>query len=115
MVNPNIKWQKYLISYNPIVIKYLSKYGDELLQQTFQRLVLAYKNKKSQTILFRFKDSDIISIIKYDEYIHAIEALLNLCIKLEKYEMCRYIHNQLKIIKLKKARSEKLKAKVTIT
>jgi len=31
---------------------------------------------------------------------------LNLCIKLEKYELCRDIHNKLKLIKLKKARGK---------
>jgi hypothetical protein len=41
----------------------------------------------------------------------ALEMLLELCIKLEKYEMCRDIHAHIKILKLKKARG-KPKAKV---
>ncbi len=111
MVNPNVAWQKYLNSSNPSINKYLNNFGDELLQQTFQRLTLAIKSKKSHIILFRFKDSDIISKIYQRDYISALEALLNLCIKLEKYEMCRDIHNQIKIFKLKAARG-KPKAKV---
>ncbi len=111
MINPNVKWQKYLNSSNPSINKYLNNFGDELLQQTFQRLTLAIKSKKSHIILFRFKDSDIISKIYQRDYISALEALLNLCIKLEKYEMCRDIHNQIKIFKLKAARG-KPKAKV---
>jgi hypothetical protein len=113
MVSPNVKWQKYLNSSNPAINKYLINFGDELLQQTYQRLTLAIKSKKSHIILFRFKDSDIISKIYQRDYIFALEALLNLCIHLEKYELCRDIHNQLKIFKLKKARSNPLKAKVT--
>ncbi len=115
MVNPNVKWQRYLIGYNPVIVSYLSTYGDEILRQTYERLISAYKNKKSQIILFRFKESDIVSIIRNDEYIYALECLLVLCSNIEKYELCRDIHNQLKIIQLKKARGKLPKAKVTIT
>jgi len=68
MVSPNVKWQKYLNSSNPSINKYLNNFGDELLQQTFQRLTLAIKSKKSHIILFRFKDSDIISKIYQKDY-----------------------------------------------
>lgn len=111
MVNPNVLWQKYLNSSNPTINRYLSDYGDSLLQQTFQRLTLAIKSKKSHIILFRFKESDIVSKIYQKDYMSALEMLLNLCIKLEKYEICRDIHNQIKIFKLKAARG-KPKAKV---
>ncbi len=111
MVNPNVPWSKYLNSKNPTINKYLSHYGDSLLKQTFQRLKLAIKSKKSHIILFRFKESDIVSKIYQKDYMSALEMLLNLCIKLEKYEMCRDIHNQIKIFKLKAARG-KPKAKV---
>ncbi len=92
MVNPNVAWKKYLNSSNPIINKYLNDYGDTLLHQTFQRLTFAIKSKKSHIILFRFKDSDIVSKIGREEYVPALEQLLNLCIKLEKYELCRDIH-----------------------
>jgi uncharacterized protein (DUF1330 family) len=113
MVSPNVLWKKYLNSSNQAIDRYLSKYGDEILQQTFQRLRLAIKSKKSNIILFRFKDTDIVSKISSDEYVLALEQLLNLCIKLEKYELCRDVYNELKLIKLKKARGRKPKAKVT--
>ena len=112
MVNPNVAWQKYLNSSNPAINKYLSDYGDGILLQTFQRLTLAIKSKKSHIILFRFKDSDIISKVYQKDYVNALEALLNLCIRLEKYELCSEIHSQIKLLKLKKARG-KPKAKVT--
>jgi hypothetical protein len=113
MVSPNVKWQKYLNSSNSLINRYLSDFGDELLRQTFQRLILAIKSKKSHIILFRFKDSDIVSTIYQKDYISALELLLNLCIRLEKYEMCRDIYNQLKLIKLKKARGNPPNATVT--
>jgi hypothetical protein len=113
MVSPNVAWQKYLNSSNVSINRYLKTYGDSLLHQTFKRLSTAIKSKKSHIILFRFKDSDIVCKISKDEYVPALEHLLNLCIKLEKYEMCREIHNELKLIQLKKARGRKPKAKVT--
>jgi hypothetical protein len=106
MVNPNVKWHKYLNSSNTSINRYLDKYGDEILSQTFQRLKQAIKSKKSHIILFRFKDSDIVSKIYQKDYLSALEMLLSLCIKLEKYEMCGDIHNQIKIIKLKKIRGK---------
>jgi hypothetical protein len=114
MINPNVKWQKYINGSNRAINKYLSDYGNPLIEQTFQRLRLAIKSKKSQIILFRFKDSDIVSKIDRKDYIQALEQLLNLCTKLEKYEMCREIHNELKIHKLKEARGSKPKARVTL-
>jgi galactokinase/mevalonate kinase-like predicted kinase len=113
MVSPNVAWQKYINSSNQSINKYLSKYGNAILEQTFQRLKLAIKSKKSHIILFRFKDSDIVSKIDRNDYVPALEQLLNLCTKLEKYEMCREIHNEIKIQKLKEARGIKPKAKVT--
>ena len=113
MVNPNVAWKKYLNSSNLSINRYLKTYGDSLLQQTLTRLSSAIKSKKSHIILFRFKESDIVSKIGKEDYIPALEHLLNLCIKLEKYEMCRDIHNELKLIELKKARGRKPKAKVT--
>jgi len=112
MINPNVKWQKYLNSSNPSINKYLKNFGDELLQQTFQRLSSAIKSKKSYIILFRFKDSDIVSKIYQKDFIAALEILLNLCIRLEKYELCAEIHSHTKLLKLKKARG-KPKVKVT--
>ena len=112
MVNPNVSWQKYLNSSNQAINKYLSDFGDSLLIQTFNRLKSAIKSKKSHIVLFRFKDSDIVSKIYQKDYLLALEMLLNLCITLEKYEMCRDIHNEIKLVKLKKARG-KTKAKVT--
>jgi hypothetical protein len=112
MLYPNVSWKKYLDSPNPTIIKYLSNYGDEFLHQTFQRLKLAHSKKKIKIILFKFKDSDIVCYISKSEYIPALEKLLQLCINLEKYELCKEIHTTLKLIKLKENRTSK---KVTKT
>ncbi len=106
MISPNVKWQKYLNSSNPSINRYLNNYGEKILHQTFQRLCLAIKSKKSHIILFRFKDSDIVSKIYQKEYVLALEKLLKLCICLEKYELCSEIYSYVKLLKLKKARGK---------
>ena len=59
------------------------------------------------------KDSDIVSYISNSEYISAMEKLLQLCIRLEKYELCKDIHNELKLIKLKEVRKKPKKVTVS--
>jgi hypothetical protein len=106
-VYPNVSWKKYFNSSNPAINRYLSDFGDGFIQQTFQRLSYAIKNKKSEITLIHFKDSDIVSKIKKEEYIQALEVLLELCVKLEKYEICKDIHNSLKLLKIKKVRGRR--------
>lgn len=106
-----VDWKKYLNSSNPTINNYLSAFGDSFIKQTLQRIISAHQNKKSKIILIRFKKSQIVSIIEQKDYLNALENLLQLCIHLEKYELCRDINNQIKLIKLKKARG-KPKAKV---
>lgn len=101
MVLLKVDWKKYLNSSNPTINNYLSDFGDEFITQTFQRIVLAHKHKKSQIILIRFKQSDIVATINKNDYLLALEYLLQLCINLEKYELCKDIHTTLNSIKRK--------------
>ena len=97
-----VNWKKYLNSSNPTINKYLSAFGDSFLTQTFQRIKLAHQSKKSQIILIRFKQSDIVATIESKDYVLALEHLLQLCINLEKYELCREIHTTINSIKNKR-------------
>jgi hypothetical protein len=101
MVLLKVDWKKYLDSSNPTINNYLSAVGDEFIAQTFQRIVLAHKRKKSQIILIRFKQSDIVATIESKDYVLALEHLLQLCVNLEKYELCREIHTTINLIKRK--------------
>jgi uncharacterized protein (DUF1330 family) len=97
-----VNWKKYLNSSNPTINKYLSDFGDSFIIQTFQRIKLAYQTRKSQIILIRFKHSDVVATIESKDYVLALEHLLQLCVNLEKYELCRDIHTAINLIKSKR-------------
>jgi len=102
-----VNWKKYLNSSNSTINKYLSAFGDSFITQTFQRITLAHQSKKSQIILIRFKQSDIVATIEMKDYILALEYLLQLCVNLEKYELCKDIHTTINSIKRKRKVKEK--------
>jgi hypothetical protein len=107
MVLLKVDWKKYLNSSNPIINNYLSDFGDAFITQTFQRIKLAHQKRKSQIILIRFKQSDIVATIEMKDYILALEYLLQLCVNLEKYELCKDIHTTINSIKRKRKVKEK--------
>lgn len=107
MVLLKVDWKKYLNSSNPIINNYLSDFGDAFITQTFQRIKLANQKRKSQIILIRFKQSDIVATIERKDYVLALEHLLQLCINLEKYELCKDIHTTINSIKRKRKVKDK--------
>jgi uncharacterized protein (DUF1330 family) len=107
MVLLKVDWKKYLNSSNPIINNYLSDFGDGFITQTFQRIKLANQKRKSQIILIRFKQSDIVATIERKDYVLALEHLLQLCINLEKYELCKDIHTTINSIKRKRKVKDK--------
>ena len=101
MAYSKVHWKKYLDSSHPTINQYLSVFGDNFIKQTHHRIKQAHKRKLPEIVLIRFKDSDIVSIVKSKHYISVLEYLLNLCIKLEKYELCGDIHRTLDLLKTK--------------
>lgn len=87
-----VNWKKYFNSTNPIIDRYLQKYGFEFLKQTFEKLKKAELENKPFIYLIKFRGSKIISIIYKSEYKSAIKILLDLCIRLEYYELCSEIN-----------------------
>ena len=102
MIYSKVNWKQYLDSSNPTINRYLNEYGDEFIIQTTHRIELAHRSKKPQIILFRFRDADIISILESKDYLLALEYLLKMCIKLEKYELCQCITDAIQSVKTKK-------------
>jgi hypothetical protein len=107
-----VNWKKYLNSSNATINNYLSAFGDLFIRQTLQRITLAHQKRKSQIILIRFKQSDIVATIESRDYVLALENLLQLCINLEKYELCREIHTTINLIKNKRRARVKSSPKV---
>lgn len=99
MAYSKVHWKKYLDSSHPTINQYLSVFGDNFIKQTHQRIKQAHRRKTLQIVLIRFKDSDIVSIVKNKHYISVLETLLNLCIRLEKYELCGGIQKTLTLLK----------------
>ena len=99
IVRPSVNWKKYLSPKNKIVGQYLSRYGDDFLKQTINKIKLAYTQNQNSIVLIEFQKVDIVSILEKDEYELALSYLMSLCEKLEKYELCAEIQ---KVQKMKK-------------
>lgn len=92
-----VNWKKYFNSTNPIIDRYLQKYGFEFLKQTFEKLKRADIEKKPYISVIKFRGSKITAVIQKNDYKLAINMLLDLCVRLEHYELCSeikgYINN----------------------
>jgi uncharacterized protein (DUF1330 family) len=95
----NVNWKKYFTSKSTSIDSYLSKYGFKFLEQTSHKIKRAIQHKTPYIILIKFRNSEIISILKEEEYELALNLLLKLCIRLEYYEICSQIDKTLKQIK----------------
>ena len=93
-----VDWKKYFTSKSTSIDLYLSKYGFKFLDQSFQKIKRAINQNKPYITLIKFRNSDIISILRNDEYELALNLLLKLCIRLEYYEICSKISDTLKQI-----------------
>jgi len=97
-----VDWRKYFNSSSTNINLYLSKYGFNFLEQTSQKIKRAINQDKPYIILIKFRNSEIISILKNSEYESALKMILKLCIKFEYYEICSELHNTLKQLQTKK-------------
>jgi hypothetical protein len=102
-----VGWKKYFNSTNPIIDRYLTKYGLEFIEQTFRKIRRAHTTKKPYILLIKFRDSDAVSILHQNEYKYALEMLLQLCIKIEYYEVCSEIESYIKNMDKRKRRNVK--------
>ena len=99
-----VGWKKYFNSSNPVIDKYLEKYGLKFIDQTLAKIKRAHTEKKPYISLIKFRDSDIVSILHQNEYKCALEMLLELCIRIEYYELCYEIESYIKTMDIRKRR-----------
>lgn len=86
---PNVDWKKYFDKYNTSLIDYYQNFGTPFLTQVILKLEKAINQRKPRPIvLIRFKDSDICSIVEPSEFDDVLRDIMDLCIHLEKYELC---------------------------
>lgn len=108
--NPIVNWKKYLDGTHPIITKYITKYGMDFIVQSIQKIKSAHLKNQPKVILIKFRDSNIISVLEQKDYVHALELILSLCLKLEYYEVCTEIQQTITAIKFGK-RTIKKKSK----
>jgi hypothetical protein len=90
-MKPTVRWEKYISVSNGSYLDYLSKYGQTFLQKITNNLIAAHKSQKPNVVLFTFKDSVITCTATFSEYETILNKMINLCEKLEYYEICAQI------------------------
>jgi hypothetical protein len=100
--SPIVSWKKYLDGTHPLIVKYIAKYGNDFILQSIQKIKSAHLRNQSKIILIKFRDSNIISVLDQKDYAYALQLLLNLCLKLEYYEICSEIQQIITAIKFGK-------------
>ena len=98
-----VDWRKYFTSKSTSIDSYLSKYGFKFLDQTSQKIKRAIQQDLPYIVLIKFRNSDIISVIKKEEYEEALKLLLKLCVRMEYYEICSEIQKTLNQVKQSKS------------
>lgn len=93
-IRPNVDWRKYFNKYNSTIVEYYKNFGDAFLIQTILKIEKATKQRKPRPfVLIRFKDTDIVSVVEPHEITDVLSSMLDVCIHMEKYELCIDIKN----------------------
>ena len=98
----NVEWRKYISLNNNTLNLYLTEYGDDHFNNIIHIISQAHTNKFPSIILFEFTKSDIVSVVEQKDYVEVLQRLLNLCERLEKYEICSEIVKIQRLMKVRK-------------
>lgn len=93
-----VDWKKYFTSKSANIDSYLKINGFNFLEQTSLKIKRAIQQGNPHIVLIKFRNSEIISILKEEEYELALNLLLKLCVRLEYYEICSDIQKTLKLL-----------------
>lgn len=88
VLKANVDWRKYISPTNDVLNEYLINYGDTFLNQILQNIVEAHQSNKPSFVLISFVKTDIVAIVQKNDYKLVLQRLLDLCERLEKYEIC---------------------------
>jgi len=97
----NVEWRKYFSLNNTTLNEYLDSYGDDFLNQSLSLVIQAHKQNLPSIVLIDFTIDGIVSVVEKKDYLLVLQRLLNLCERLEKYEICAEIVKYQKSIKPK--------------
>jgi hypothetical protein len=87
----NVDWRKYFSLNNTTLNEYLLHYGDDFLNQCLSLVITAHKQNLQSIVLIEFTEYEIVSVVEKKDYLLVLQKLLNLCERLEKYEICAEI------------------------
>ena len=99
----NVDWRKYFSLNNTTLNEYLLHYGDDFLNQCLSLVITAHKQNLQSIVLIEFTEYEIVSVVEKKDYPLVLQKLLNLCERLEKYEICA------EIVKYQKSIEPKIK------
>ena len=91
VLKANVDWRKYISPTNNVLNEYLMSYGNDFLNQILQNVVEAHQSNKPSFVLISFVKTDIVAIVHKNDYKLVLQRLLDLCERLEKYEICAEI------------------------
>lgn len=97
----NVEWRKYFSLNNTTLNEYLDSYGDDFLNQSLSLIIQAHKQNLPSIVLIEFTIDGVVSVVEKKDYLLVLQRLLNLCERLEKYEICAEIVKYQKSIPLK--------------
>ena len=110
----NVEWRKYFSLNNTTLNEYLYDYGDDFLNQSLSLIIQAHKQNLPSIVLIEFTLDGVVSVVEKKDYFLVLQRLLNLCERLEKYEICAEIVKYQKSIQPKIKTPTKKSHKVTI-
>lgn len=113
-INLHVKWEKYLTLDNSEFIDYVSNYRKDFLELIVKNVIDAHRNKKPSLVLFRFSKTRITSTAHLSDYEVILVRLLEICEKVELYEMCSKIMKHFRRLQ-RTSKSTEISDKVTIT
>ena len=87
----NVEWRKYFSLNNTTLNEYLDSYGDDFLNQSLSLIIQAHKKNLPSIVLIEFTIDGVVSVVEKKDYLLVLQRLLNLCERLEKYEICAEI------------------------
>ena len=108
----NVEWRKYFSLNNTTLNEYLLSYGDDFLNQSLSLVIDAHKQNLPSIVLIEFTEYEIVSVVEKKDYLLVLQKLLNLCERLEKYEICAEIFKYQKSIERKSTTPTKKSHKV---
>ena len=110
----NVEWRKYFSLNNTTLNEYLYDYGDDFLNQSLSLIIQAHKQNLPSIVLIEFTMDGVVSVVEKKDYLLVLQRLLNLCERMEKYEICAEIVKYQKSIQPKIKTPTKKSHKVTI-